>query len=88
MVKRKKQKSTEKIEIKDHVLVPKHEKCSESEKKSILNMYKIELKDLPKISQNDAALYDFDVKPGDLIKITRESATAGKSIFYRVVIDL
>lgn len=88
MVKRKKTKSTETLNIKDHVLVPKHEKCSESEKKSIVNKYVSDLKDFPKISINDAALYNLDVKPGDMIRITRDSPTAGKSVFYRVVIEL
>jgi len=88
MVKRKKSKTSEKLEIKNHVLVPKHEKCSESEKKSVLQKYKCDLKDLPKISLSDAALYNLDVKAGDLIKIARESVTAGKSIFYRVVIEI
>ena len=88
MVKRKKSKSSEKLDIKNHVLVPKHDKCSEAEKKSVLQKYKIDLKDLPKISVNDAALYALDLKAGDLIRITRNSPTAGKSIFYRVVIEI
>lgn len=85
---KKKKKTSEKLEIKNHILVPKHEKCSETEKKNILQKYGAELKDVPKININDAALYNLDVKPGDLIKITRESSTAGKAIFYRVVIEI
>ncbi|GIU69942.1 MAG: DNA-directed RNA polymerase subunit H [Candidatus Woesearchaeota archaeon] len=85
---RKKKKSSEKLEIKNHILVPKHEKCSESEKKMILQKYSSDLKDFPKININDAALYNLDVKPGDLIKITRESPTSGKAVFYRVVIEI
>ncbi len=85
---KKKKKTSEKLEIKNHVLVPKHEKCSETEKKNVLSKYAAELKDFPKININDAALYNLDVKPGDLVKITRESPTAGKAIFYRVVIEI
>ena len=88
MVKRKKAKNTEKLDIKNHILVPKHEKCSEAEKKRVLEKYDIEIKDLPKISINDAALYELDLKPGDLVKITRNSPVAGKTIFYRVVIEI
>ena len=88
MVKRKKQKSKENLDIKNHVLVPKHEKCSEAEKKRVLEKYRVDLKDLPKISVNDPALYEMDLKPGDLIKITRNSHTAGTSVFYRVVIEI
>jgi DNA-directed RNA polymerase subunit H len=88
MAKRKKTKSADKLEIKNHILVPKHEKCSETEKKAMLKRYDCELKDLPKISIDDAALYNLDVKPGDLIKITRISPTAGKTFFFRVVIEI
>ena len=88
MVKRKKSKNSEKLEIKNHILVPKHEKCSETEKKALLQKCAAEIKDLPKININDAALYSLDVKPGDIIKITRDSPTSGKSIFYRVVIEI
>ena len=88
MAKRKKSRVTEKLDIKNHVLVPKHEKCSESEKKAVLQKYKVDLKDLPKISIHDPALYTLDLKPGDVVKITRDSPTAGKTIFYRVVIDV
>lgn len=85
---KKRKRSSEKLEIKNHVLVPKHEKCSETEKKAVLQKYSTNLMDFPKININDPALYNLEVKPGDLIKITRESPTAGKSIYYRVVIEL
>ena len=88
MTKKKRLKTSEKTDIKNHVLVPKHEKCSESEKKQLLQQYKADIKDLPKINIQDAALYNIDVKPGDIIKITRRSPTAGESIFYRVVIEV
>ena len=86
--KKKKQRSSEKLDIKNHIFVPKHEKCSEAEKKRILEKYNSEIKDFPKIFFNDPALYNLDVKPGDLIKITRKSQTAGETYFYRVVIEL
>lgn len=88
MVKKKKVKSREDLEIKNHVLVPKHEKCSEAEKKRVLEKYAADLKDFPKISINDPALYSLEVNTGDLIKITRESETAGKTVYYRVVIEI
>lgn len=72
--------------VKDHILVPKHTKLSEEEAKEVLAKYNIEKNQLPKISLKDAAIKDMDVKKGDVIKIERKSATAGKSIFYRVVI--
>jgi DNA-directed RNA polymerase subunit H len=88
MAKKKKSKSMDGLDVSSHILVPKHEKCSETEKKAILKKYDVTIKDLPKISVNDAAISDLDVQPGDLIKITRDSETAGESVFYRVVIEI
>ncbi|HYD02910.1 MAG TPA: DNA-directed RNA polymerase subunit H [Alphaproteobacteria bacterium] len=88
MVKKRKTKPTEKLDVSNHILVPKHEKCSETEKKSVLKTYGVEIKDLPKISINDAAIVDMELSPGDLVKVTRNSQTAGKTIFYRVVIEI
>jgi DNA-directed RNA polymerase subunit H len=88
MVKKRKSKPIESLDVSNHVFVPKHEKCSETEKKAVLKKYNIDIKDLPKISINDAAIVDLNLAPGDVVKITRESQTAGKSLFYRVVIEI
>jgi DNA-directed RNA polymerase subunit H len=88
MVKKKKSKPSEKLDVSNHVLVPEHVKCSETEKKSVLKKYGITIADLPKISINDAAIVDMDLEPGDVVKIIRESPTAGETIFYRVVIEI
>ncbi len=71
--------------IAKHVLVPKHEKISEEEKKELFKKLSITERELPKITLNDPAIQGFDVKLGDVIKITRESSTAGISIYYRGV---
>lgn len=68
-----------------HVLVPKHEKISEEEKQAVLAQYNITEKELPKIDILDPAIRHLEVQPGDVIKITRDSATAGKTVFYRGV---
>jgi DNA-directed RNA polymerase subunit H len=76
---------TKKFEITDHILIPKHSKCSAKEKEELLQQYHIEERHLPKILKTDAAIRDLDAKSGDVIKILRKSPTAGDSIFYRVV---
>ncbi len=75
------------FEVKKHLLVPKHTKASDSETKLLLEKYKIQVKSLPKIFNTDSAIAGLDVKAGDIIKIERESKTAGTSIYYRVVVD-
>tara|TARA_Y100000310_G_scaffold93787_2_gene91324 strand:- start:7308 stop:7550 length:243 start_codon:yes stop_codon:yes gene_type:complete len=71
-----------------HFLIPKHSKLSDAQKEKLLEKYKISAKELPRIFKTDAALVSLNVKPGDLIKITRNSETAGEAIFYRVVVDV
>ncbi|MBS1266949.1 MAG: DNA-directed RNA polymerase subunit H [Candidatus Woesearchaeota archaeon] len=70
-----------------HDLVPKHELLSKKDTKKLLEKYNITLLQFPKISKDDPAIAHLDVKILDLIKITRKSPTAGKSTFYRVVVD-
>jgi DNA-directed RNA polymerase subunit H len=68
-----------------HVFVPKHIKISEEEKKGVLQQYGITIHDLPQISIKDPAIAHLEAAVGDMIKITRDSNTAGTSIFYRSV---
>jgi DNA-directed RNA polymerase subunit H len=70
-----------------HTLVPLHEKLNDKEKEQLLEEYNITVKELPKILMTDAALAGMDVKPGDVIKITRTSPTAGTTYFYRGVMS-
>ena len=74
-----------KIDVQKHSLVPKHSKLSEKDKKALFEKYNITLKQLPKISKKDSAIESLNVKPGDVIKIERQSATAGKAVYYRGV---
>ncbi len=75
-----------KIDVKKHLLVPKHEKLSEKEKEEVLKELSSRAEDFPRILKKDAALQGMNVKFGDVIKITRKSATAGETVFYRVVV--
>lgn len=66
--------------ITKHYLVPKHQKISKEELKELKD--KIELKNLPKISKNDAVAKFFNFNKGDVIKIFRKNG----EIAYRYVI--
>jgi len=69
--------------IESHSLVPKHEKLSEKEKEELFKKYNISIKELPRILKKDPAISKLDPKLGDVIKITRQSKTAGEAVFYR-----
>ena len=77
-----------KFKVDKHTLTPKHVKLGEKEKTNIFEKYHITSKEMPKILKTDSAIKELEAKPGDVIKITRKSPTAGESIFYRVVVDV
>lgn len=70
-----------------HVLVPKHEVLPKNKVDELLERYKITLYQLPLIKSSDPAVKEIGGNPGDVIKITRESQTAGKAIIYKLVIE-
>ena len=70
-----------------HQLVCKHSKVADTEKESLLQKYYITPKDLPKIIEHDPAIKHLISKQLYIIKIERESKTAGKSVYYREVIE-
>lgn len=75
------------IDIQDHRAVPEHRKLDEDEAEQVLEKYGAEKDDLPKIERTDAALKQMDIEVGDVIEIERDSPTAGKTTYYRVVIE-
>ena len=70
-----------------HQLVCKHSKVADAEKESLLQKYYISPKDLPKIIEHDPAIKHLSAKAGDIVKIERDSRTAGKSVYYREVVE-
>ncbi len=71
--------------IEDHNLVPKHIKLDKEKADKLLQKYNVGKIQLPRISRKDPAIKGLDAKVGDIIKIVRNSPTAGKSAYYRVV---
>jgi len=76
-----------KVSLQDHVLVPKHEILKENEAEELLRLLGVSKEQLPKIKSTDPIVKEIGAKPGDIVKITRESLTANVSIFYRLVIE-
>ena len=73
--------------VPDHVYVPKHEIMSKKEAQKVLEQFNCKPTELPLIFVTDPAILGLGVKPGDMIKITRKSGTAGQSIYYRYVVE-
>ena len=71
----------------DHIYVPKHEILEVAEAKNVLEKFHCKPTELPLIFVTDPAIIGLGVKPGDMIKITRKSATAGESFYYRYVVE-
>lgn len=70
--------------ISKHVLVPKHEIVKDdNEIESILSTYQVKKSQLPIILKSDPMARYLDVKSGDIVKITRNSPSAGEAIIYR-----
>ena len=76
------------ILVPDHIYVPKHEIISKKEAEEVLQNFNCKPTELPLIFVNDPAIIGLGVKPGDMIKITRKSSTAGESIYYRYVVEV
>ena len=70
----------------DHEFVPKHEILTAEEKEKLLTEYKVHPYQLPKIKASDPALTAIGAMPGDVVRIIRQSPTAGKYDAYRYVV--
>jgi DNA-directed RNA polymerase subunit H len=79
--------SQKKYNLFNHTLVPKHILLNKEEAQRVLTQYKIKPYQLPHLKASDPAVKAIEAKTGDIIKILRSSATAGKAIAYRYVID-
>lgn len=69
----------------NHQNVPLHEVLSSEEAKEVLARYKVTPEQLPKIRAVDPAVQVVKAQPGDIIRITRRSPTAGVAVAYRLV---
>jgi DNA-directed RNA polymerase subunit H len=75
------------VNILEHELVPKHEVLSKEEKRGLLERLATDEKRLPMILDSDPIVKKIEAKPGDVLRITRKSQTAGKAVYYRLVTD-
>jgi len=73
--------------ILNHQLVPKYEILDKKQAEEVLHKFEINKNQLPKIFASDPVVKIINAKIGDVLKIKRQSLTAGESIYYRRVID-
>ena len=69
-----------------HLFVPNHEILTKRDAGSVLKQYSASPEQLPCILSSDPAVKDIGAKPGDIIKISRRSETAGIATYYRLVV--
>jgi DNA-directed RNA polymerase subunit H (RpoH/RPB5) len=75
------------FDIFEHKLVPKHEILTQEEREKVLAEYRVKPYQLPQIKTSDPAVKAIGAKPGDILRITRKSQTAGEHIAYRYVVE-
>lgn len=73
------------FDIQKHMLVPKHEIMTDEEISNEFSNLDYSFKNLPKIKVDDPVAESIGAKPGDVLRITRESQTAGVFVTYRIV---
>ncbi len=72
--------------VAQHYLVPKHEIVPDEKVAEVMAKFGAGTSEkFPRIAKEDPAAAEIGAKRGDLIKITRHSHTAGKTIYFRVV---
>ncbi len=75
------------LNIMNHELVPFHIIISGKEKEELLKKYNISPSELPKILDTDPVSIFIGAKPGQVVKIIRESHTAKEAVSYRLVVE-
>ena len=73
--------------IMENYLVPRHTIMSEEEVEDLLKEYGIIKGKLPLILMADPCAKALSAQPGQVLKIERESPTAGASHYYRLVVE-
>ncbi len=73
--------------VMENFLVPRHSIMSEEEVQELLERYGIVREKLPQILMMDPCARAVNAQPGQVLKIERESPTAGTSYYYRLVVE-
>ncbi|KLK88986.1 DNA-directed RNA polymerase subunit H [Methanoculleus sediminis] len=74
------------LDVLNHEMVPDHQIMGEEEVADLLATYHITLEQLPKIYHDDPAVKTIGGEVGNVIRIIRDSRTAGRAEAYRLVV--
>ena len=74
------------LDVIKHEMVPDHQIMDGEEVTNLLATYHISLEQLPKMYHDDPAVKAIGGDVGNVIRITRDSRTAGRAEAYRLVV--
>ncbi len=86
-VRRKKEEEPPAFKVSTHLLIPRHELLTRDEAEQITNQSNASPSQFPYLLATDPVAKEIGAKPGDFVKITRKSESAGTSIYYRFVVE-
>ena len=73
--------------VTEHSLVPKHVVLTDTEKAALIAKYRIaQPTQLPCLQRADPVARYYGLLPGQVVKIVRDSETAGRYVSYRIVV--
>ena len=75
------------FKVSTHFLIPKHELLTREESSQILARFNASPSQFPYLLNTDPLAKEVGAKPGDFVRITRSSETAGSSTYYRYVVE-
>ncbi len=75
------------FKVSTHFLIPKHELLTKEEASQVLARFNSSPSQFPYIQATDAIVKEIGARPGDLVRVTRSSETAGSSTYYRYVVE-
>ena len=75
------------FKVSTHFLIPKHELLTKEEASQVLARFNSSPSQFPYIQATDAIAKEIGARPGDFVRVTRRSETAGSSTYYRYVVE-
>jgi DNA-directed RNA polymerase subunit H len=75
------------FQISTHFLIPKHELLTREEAAEVISRFNSSPAQFPYILSVDPIAKEMGAKPGDFIRVTRRSESAGSSVYYRYVVE-